>query len=89
MNGYNERTPWWMGAIIVVAMLPALIVPFSMHGISDDPTSRYLTYFYPAYVIASGICAWLCYPQRKALAWILIVLMLMSHAAMIILNGGL
>lgn len=82
----NERTPWWMGMIIVAAMIPALIVPFHMNGLATDPTAKYLTYFYPAYVIASGICAWLCYPQRKALAWILIVLMLMSHAGMVFLS---
>ena len=86
MSENNERTPWWMGMIIAAMMIPALILPFSMNGISDDPTVKYLTYFYPAYVIATGICAWMCYPQRKTLAWILLVLMLLSHAAMLMLN---
>lgn len=71
--------------IIAAMMIPALILPFSMNGISEDPTVKYLTYFYPAYVIATGVCAWLCYPQRKALAWILLALMLLSHAAMMLL----
>ncbi len=75
-----------MGVIIVVAMIPALFLPFYTNGISDDPTVKYLTYFYPAYVIATGICAWMCYPQRKALAWILLVLMLLSHCAMLLLE---
>ncbi len=86
MSEYKERTPWWMGVIIVVAMIPALFLPFYTNGISDDPTVKYLTYFYPAYVIATGICAWMCYPQRKALAWILLVLMLLSHCAMLLLE---
>lgn len=84
---YTPRTPIWMGIVIALAMIPALIFPFRMGAMPTDATARYLIWFYPAYVIGSGVCAWLCYPQRKALAWILIVLMILSHMAMYMLEN--
>lgn len=88
MSDYKYHTPWWMAAIIVIVMIPALIIP-AMGNSPDmeDPMQKYLTWFYPAYVIGTGICAYICYPQRKALAWILIVLMVMSHAAMLMIGA--
>ena len=35
-------------------------------------------WLYPAYVVISGICAWMCYPRRRALAWILVALVLLT-----------
>lgn len=80
-----EKTPWWVTAIIIVAMLPALVLPLSANTIPDSGTPRYLLWFYPAYVIATGVCAYITYPERRYLTWILLVLLLMSHAAMAIL----
>lgn len=82
MSDYRTKTPIWMSVVIVLCMLPALIFPFSLSSMPEDATARYLVWFYPAYVIGTGICAWLCYPERRTLAWILLVLMLLSHCAM-------
>lgn len=87
-NPNKQTTPWWMTLIIVIAMIPAMAMPFAMTGLPAENPGRLLTYFYPAYVIASGICAWITYPKRPELTWILIVLLLMSHAAMYILVNG-
>lgn len=81
----REKTPWWVTAIIIVAMVPAFVLPLSASGLPQEDTPRYLLWFYPAYVIASGVCAYLSYPERSYLTWILLVLLLMSHAAMALL----
>ncbi len=81
----KEKTPWWVTAIIILAMTPALVLPLSASDMPDAGTPRYLLWFYPAYVIATGVCAYLTYPSRSYLTWILLVLLLMSHAAMYLL----
>lgn len=82
MSDYQEKTPWWMGAVIVLCVIPALVFPFHIQSVPADGVERYLVWLYPAYVLGTGVCAWLCYPERKALAWILLALLLLSHAAM-------
>lgn len=81
----REKTPWWVIAIIIIAMAPALVVPVAAGNVPDSGTPRYLLWFYPAYVIATGVCACITYPERSYLTWILLVLLLMSHAAMALL----
>lgn len=78
----RERAPWWVTAIIIVVMVPALVLPMAGTGVPEEGMPRYLLWFYPAYVIASGVCAYLTYPERSYLTWILLVLMVISHAAM-------
>lgn len=85
MSDYRPKTPIWMSVIIVLCMLPALIFPFSISTMPADATARYLIWFYPAYVIGTGVCAWLCYPERHTLAWILLALMILSHCCMYLL----
>ncbi len=36
---------------------------------------------YPLYVIAAAWIAWQSYPARRTLAWIILALMLLTHAA--------
>lgn len=81
----RAKTPWWVTAIIVLAMMPALVLPVAAHHVPESGTPRYLLWFYPAYVIATGVCAYITYPGRSYLTWILLVLLLMSHAAMWVL----
>ena len=38
--------------------------------------------FYPVYVLAAGICAWLSYGRRPEVTWIILVLLILTHAAM-------
>ena len=42
---------------------------------------RGLTWFYPVYTVASAILAWQCYGRRNALCWIILALLLLSHAS--------
>ncbi len=65
----------------IVSMLPGLAFPWLLTGTPPAGEYRTLLWLYPVYVILSGRCAWRCYPARPALAWILLALMWLSHAA--------
>jgi CDP-diglyceride synthetase len=78
--------PIWLTAIIIIAMLPLLAFPFMLTSTPSDSPARTLAWFYPAYLIGSAICARLCYPQRRELTWILIILMLLSDCSMWLLT---
>ena len=77
--------PVWMLVAIIVCMLPALAFPSLLAKTVSDSPARILAWFYPFYVIASGVCAYICYPERREVSWILLVLMILSHAAMWVL----
>lgn len=73
------RTPLWMTALIVIVALPVFSFPVYLQICPSDVKA--LVWVYPVYVLAGAWLAWLCYPQRRALSWILVALMALSHAA--------
>lgn len=74
------RVPWWMTAVIVAAMLPGLVFPWTLSALHNPtPLLKGLTWLYPAYVLVSGLLAWQCYGRRTAMSWIIIVLLLLTH----------
>lgn len=85
MNEYKKSTPWWMTAIIILCMLPLLFFPQLISEIPPGGTPKALVWLYPAYVIATGVCAWIVYPQRPVITWILLILLLLSHLGMYVL----
>jgi len=48
---------------------------------SPDATVRALIWLYPIYVVLSGLLAWQCYGRRTVMSWIILVLMLLTHAS--------
>lgn len=78
----RRRTPLWVTAVIIICMLPVLAFPSLLSMTGADSVARTFVWFYPFYVLGSGVCAWFCWPQRRDLMWILLVLMIISHAAM-------
>lgn len=76
------HAPAWMTIAIIACMLPVLAFPVLLANTAADSPARTFTWFYPFYVLASGICARICYPDRREMTWILLALMLLSHAAM-------
>lgn len=72
-------------AAIVVACLPVLAFFKLMELCPPGGTEETFLWIYPFYVLLAGFCAWKCVVARAALAWIIVVLMLFSHAAMWIL----
>lgn len=85
-NGDGEeqtrpRVPWWMWVVITVCMLPGLSYPLMLSLIqTPNPIVKGLMWFYPAYVLMSGLLAWQCYGRRTTMTWIILVLLLLSHA---------
>ncbi|MBD5216689.1 MAG: hypothetical protein HDS78_09305 [Bacteroidales bacterium] len=79
----SNPTPLWVKIVIIVAMLPVLSFPWMLAasrgaGVEMDA----FLWFYPVYVLAAGICAWVVYGRRPELTWILIALLLLTHAGM-------
>ncbi len=80
-NG-GEATPWWFTLIIVLAILP-MFVSLAVAGRSPRGSELYfLSWLFPVYSLLSGFCAWMCYTDRRALAWILVCLMILSDLGM-------
>lgn len=84
----NNRPPLWVVIVTVIAMLPVLAFPVLLDSPADDDETKALLWLYPLYVIVSGVCAVICYRQRPEVTWILLILMILSHAAMWILYYG-
>lgn len=76
------NTPKWVTAVIVIVLLPVFQFPMLLGSAPDLPIVRTMLWIYPFYCLVAAYLAWQCYPQRHALAWILIGLMILSHIAM-------
>ncbi len=85
MNIPSNPTPWWFKMLVLVCALPVLAYPFLLRDAPADGMAHTLTVLYPAYVIASAICALMCYGRRPEVSWILVVLLVLTDAAMWIL----
>lgn len=74
------RAPWWFVVLLVltVALLmlmtlradDVLAVAYGVEGVTG--------WLYPVYAVLSAVLAWICYGQRRTLAWILEGLMLLT-----------
>lgn len=79
----SPRVPWWMYVVIVLCMAPGLCFPWAISLASEGgPVVKALVWLYPAYVLLSGLLAWLCYGRRTVLTWIVLILLVLSHAGM-------
>ena len=83
----TRRVPWWMWIVLLVSMAPGLgyTAMLSMMA-SPSPVVRGLMWLYPAYELISGFLAWQCYGRRTVMSWIIIVLLLLSHACIYYLS---
>lgn len=82
------RTPWWFVALLILSALPSVfLIPEGAEVVEEAQWlgSAYVGWLYPAYIVVSGLCAYMCYPQRKALAWILWALIILTDIGLFIL----
>ena len=83
--------PWWTRAAIIIAALPVLAYPWMLAAAreANAGVDTWL-WFYPVYVLFSASCEWRSASRRPEVTWILVVLMLLTHAAMwvLVLNPG-
>ncbi len=81
----EQPFPLWMKILIIVIALPSLVFPALVPLLPPDSVLRGLTWAYPVYGVADALCAWLCYRQRPELTWILLAVLLLSHASILYL----
>lgn len=85
----KPNVPKWFVALIIAAILPALSTPELLNVCPPDIAgARTLIWIYPIYSVIAGYLAYQCYPTRREVSWILIALILLSHAAMWILTNA-
>ena len=67
--------------LIIVTALPVLLLPVLLSKAPAEGPAKTFICIYPAYVLLSAVCEWLCWSRRPELTWILIVMMLLTHAS--------
>ncbi len=76
------KTPVWMTVVIIIFMLPVLQTPELLATApADPPVVATLLKIYPFYVLLTGYLAYICYPTRPWMSWILLVVSLLSDVA--------
>lgn len=83
------RVPLWFALVCVLVCLPALAMPF-LPGMEYARSVLGPLYgFFPVYVCAAALCAWLSWRRgRRDVAWVLVALVLISDAGVIFLADG-
>lgn len=74
--------PLWVKALIIAAALPALAFPRMLSSAPEDSNIELWMWMYPVYVVLSCVCEWKAWRRRPEVTWILIAVMLLTHAAM-------
>ncbi len=78
----DYKVPWWMIALIILLVLPAGQFPVLLANCpAGFPIVRALVWIYPFYVVVAAYLAYLCYPRRQLMTWILLALLVMTHIA--------
>ncbi len=80
MMNIFERRPRWLIVMVIALMLPILGYPTLLSAMPPVGANVTLLKIYPFYVLFSGWCILMCYPSRRDMMWILIALVLLSHA---------
>lgn len=80
MPDYYQRPPWWLTLIAILTVLPGLRLPWLFNSTSGE--NETLLYLDPLFTIFAAILAYRCYAtDRKPMAWILLVLSVLSSVA--------
>ncbi|MCF0219246.1 MAG: hypothetical protein HUK14_05645 [Muribaculaceae bacterium] len=82
----SRKKPLWLAVLIVALMLPVIFLPAMLPPQPEDSVMSTLMWFYPLYAIASGYLAWHCYDERPYMTWILLGVLLLSHASVFALT---
>jgi len=82
-----QRAPWWFTLLLIVIVLPtAAFIPQASQILEEAEWlgSSYVGWLYPVYVILSAVISWLCYPDRRTIAWIMFALILLTDIGLYI-----
>lgn len=79
----NQRRPFWLLVIIIILSLPIFAFPTMLGMINQgEQVVQTMAWLYVAYILLTDYLAWICWPERKTMTWILLALLIMSHCAM-------
>ncbi len=79
----SYRAPGWFIALAVIVALPVFQTPALLDACPPDGgIVRTLVWIYPFYVAVAAWLACLCWDSRRAMAWILIAIMALTHIGM-------
>ncbi|MCM1291950.1 MAG: hypothetical protein NC207_08495 [Bacteroides sp.] len=86
-EGKNRRVPVWVTCIIIIAALPALLIPtfISLGEQAVEESKRLFLWLFPFYLVVAAYLAWQCYGHRTVMSWILITIMVITDLAMTML----
>ena len=74
--------PLWVKLLIIVCCLPLAAYPWLLSASAPGEENKWLLYLYPIAVILYAICAWKSWARRPELTWILLIMLLLTHAAL-------
>ncbi|MCM1451318.1 MAG: hypothetical protein NC102_03600 [Clostridium sp.] len=77
---------WWLILLLLFLLTPIFFFIGVAAEAPEGSLLQGLLWLYPAFCIADAICAWICYPQRKEITWILIGILILSHIGVYILH---
>lgn len=75
------KAPWWFTVLLVLVAFPTVaFIPQAAHILEEAEWlgSSYVGWVYPVYVLLSAFLAWISYPTRRTLAWILFALIILT-----------
>lgn len=75
-------TPRWFTVLIIVLLLPLGQFPYLLSLCPAESQARVFLWLYPFYALMSGYMAYICYPERRPIAWILLGLLVLSHISL-------
>lgn len=78
--------PVWFTLIVIVNALGGLCLMLPAARVLDSAYGLDMGWLEPVFVVLASICAWVCYPSRRALAWILEALVLLQSIMLLIVE---
>lgn len=79
----KERRPLWLLILLIIVSLPVFTFPTLLGMINPaDTVASTMAWFYLFYILLTDYLAWICWPQRKAITFVLILLLVLSHISM-------
>ena len=77
----QQPMPLWVKIVIIACCLPVLTFPWLLSLCPEESSAETFLWIYPLYVLVSGYLAWRCWADRPVLTWVLLAVMLLTHAA--------
>ena len=77
----EPRPPVWFAILLVLLAVPSLLFTYQAIKVTDSTgwlTEAAAGYLFPAYIIISAVGAWMCYPSRRTISWVLVGLLVLG-----------